>query len=330
MPKYLVTGGAGFIGSHIVEELVRRKSGVRVFVNLSTGSKNNLAPFQGQIEFLKGDLRDLSQVRKAVKGVSHIFHAAALRAVARSVEHPLETDEVNVRGTLNLLMAARDARVKRVVYSSSSSVYGESRKFPLREDDTPGPVSPYAASKLMGEYYCKIFSNLYGLQTVSLRYFNVFGPRQNPKSKYSAVIPLFIDALLSGESPEIHWDGRQSRDFSYIDNVVEANMLAAKVARADGEVFNVACHEEHSVLEVFNGIKKILNVPHVEPRFLPRRAGDVRRTLADITKAKKILGFKVMTRFYEGLEKTVNWLVESGALGGRKAKVQGVSQSRFS
>jgi nucleoside-diphosphate-sugar epimerase len=235
----------------------------------------------------------------------------ALRAVARSVDNPLETNDANVTGTLNLLTAARDLGVSRVVYSSSSSVYGDSKRFPLTEEDKPQPISPYAASKLMGEYYCRIFTHLYGLGTVSLRYFNVFGRRQNPESKYSTVIPLFIHFILRGKRPEIHWDGRQSRDFSYIDNVVSGNMLAMDVEKANGEVFNIACHEEHSVLDIFNELKRLLGRSNLKPVFKPRRAGDVRRTFADISKAKRILGYKVQTRFREGLDKTVRRFLDS-------------------
>ncbi len=315
MKRYLVTGGAGFIGSHVVEALLRRNAKVRVFDNFSTGLRENLNPFLENIEVVKGDLRNPSQVRKAVKGVSNIFHIAAIRAVARSVDHPQETNEANVNGTLNLLIAARDSGVKRVVYSSSSSVYGESREPVLKVTDRPDPVSPYAASKLMGEYYCKIFTRLYGLETVSLRYFNVFGPRQNPESKYSAVIPVFISHLLHNQSPEIHWDGKQSRDFSYVDNVVEGNLLAMEVKEANGGIFNIACHEEYSVLDIFNQLKKILNKPHIQPKFKPKRSGDVRRTFADISKAQKVLGYKVQTRFKEGLRKTVDWFLESKMIG---------------
>lgn len=312
--KYLVTGGAGFIGSHITEELLRQNKKVRVFDNLSTGFMAHLRPFLKKIEFIKGDLRNPSAVQRAVKGIDGVFHLAAIRAVARSVDNPLETNEVNVTGMLNLLQAARHAGVRRIVYSSSSSVYGESKKFPLEEGDKPGPVSPYAATKMMGEYYCQIYSKLFGLETVSLRYFNVFGPRQNPESQYSAVIPIFIYHLMKGRSPEIHWDGKQSRDFSYVDNVVEGNLLAMKVKEANGGVFNIACHEENSVLDIFNGVKRLLGKTSIEPRFAPKRAGDVRRTLADITRSKRILGFKVQTRFREGLEKTVRWFVDSRVL----------------
>ena len=305
----LVTGGAGFIGSHVTEALLKRHYRVRVFDNLSTGKLDNLKNFKGDLDFQKGDLRSSGQVKKAMKGVDYVFHLAANRAVLRSVDNPLETNDVNVTGTLKLLIAARDAKVKRFVFSSSSSVYGDTKKFPCVETDLPRPQSPYAASKIMGEYYCRQFTDLYGLSTVSLRYFNVFGPRQNPESRYSAVIPIFIDCLLKHRSPEIHWDGKQSRDFSYVDNVVEGNLKAMNCAAASGQAFNIACFEEFSVLDIFNGIKKILKITDVKPVFYPKRAGDVRRTLADISKSKRILKFKVQTRFQEGLEKTVSWFL---------------------
>jgi UDP-glucose 4-epimerase len=305
----LVTGGAGFIGSHIAEALVARGYRVRVFDNLSTGLISNLSGMGSRVELIKGDVRNMRQVRKAVRGADYVFHLAANRAVLRSVDNPLETNEVNVTGTLQLLIAAREAKVKRFIFTSSSSVYGDTEKFPCVENDLPRPQSPYAASKIMGEYYCKQFTDLYGLSTVSLRYFNVFGPRQNPESRYSAVIPIFIECLLKRKSPEIHWDGKQSRDFSYVDNVVHGNLRAMKAPGVSGEVFNIACHEEFSVLDIFNGIKKILDIPDVKPVFYPKRAGDVRRTFADINKSKRLLKFKVQTRFYPGLEKTVEWFL---------------------
>lgn len=315
---YLVTGGAGFIGANVVEGIVAKGERVRVLDNLSTGKEENLHEFEGKIEFIKGDIRDKNCVITATEGADYVLHLAANRAVLRSVDDPEETNEVNVTGTLNILLAARDAKVKRVVFSSSSSVYGDTDKYPSSEDDKPNPISPYAASKVMGEYYCKIFTKLFGLSTVSLRYFNVFGPKQNPESKYSAVIPIFIDCILKGVSPEVHWDGKQSRDFSYVDNVVHGNLLAAKAPNVDGEIFNIACHEEYSVLDILEHLKKILKVKDVEPKFAPKRAGDVRRTFADIEKAKKMMGFKVQTRFEKGLEKTVEWFLKSGLVGGEK------------
>lgn len=307
--RCLVTGGAGFIGSHLVDALLKRGCSVRVFDNLSTGKLSNLASARGHVDFAKGDLRRNADLCKAVKGIDYVFHTAANRAVLRSVDNPLETNEVNVTGTLKLLVAARDAKVKRFIFSSSSSVYGNTRKFPSREDERPNPQSPYAASKIMGEYYCRQFTSLYGLGTVSLRYFNVFGPRQNPESRYSAVIPIFIDCLLKCKSPKIHWDGKQSRDFSYVDNVICGNLLAMRASGISGQVFNIACHEEYSVLDILNTLKKILRIRDVKPVFCPKRAGDVRRTYADIAQSKKMLGFKVQTRFYEGLKKTVDWFL---------------------
>jgi nucleoside-diphosphate-sugar epimerase len=314
MAKCLVTGGAGFIGSNLVDALHAQGDQVRVFDNLSTGKKENLAHLESKIEFVLGDLKDRETLKKACEGIDYVFHIAALRAVLRSVDDPSETNDINVTGILNLLLAARETGVKRVVFSSSSSVFGDTEKFPCQEDDLPRPQSPYAASKIMGEYYSKIFSSLYGLETVSLRYFNVFGPRQNPESKYSAVIPIFIDCLLRGISPEIHWDGKQSRDFSYVDNVVYGNLRAAVAKNVSGEVFNIACHEEFSVLDIFENLKEILNIKNIKPVFKPKRSGDVRRTLADISKAQKLLDFKVQTRFRPGLEKTVKWFLESGVL----------------
>lgn len=314
MSKYLVTGGAGFIGSNIVDELVKRGHQVRVLDDLSTGKIENLSGVRSKIEFIEGSICDKEANKKAVSGIDYVLHVAAIRAVLRSVDNPEETNTVNVNGTLNLLMAARDAKVKRLVFTSSSSVYGETEKFPLQESETPNPVSPYAASKIMGEYYAKIFAKLYGMEAVCLRYFNVFGPRQNPESVYSAVIPIFIDCLLKKQSPEIHWDGKQSRDFTYVDNVVLGNILAAETPGVSGEVFNIACQEEYSVLDIFNNLKEILNIKDVQPVFKPKRSGDVRRTFADISKSIKLLGFKPQTRFRPGLEKTVKWFLESGIL----------------
>lgn len=308
-PLCLVTGGAGFIGSNLADALVDSGYRVRVLDNLSTGSVENLRRSLSKIEWMKGDIRRETDVRKAVKGVDCVFHVAANRAVLRSVDQPLETNEVNVTGTLRLLLASREARVKRFVFSSSSSIYGNTRKFPSREEDLPQPQSPYAASKIMGEYYCRMFSSLYGLETVSLRYFNVFGPRQNPESRYSAVIPLFIDSLVKDNQPEVQWDGGQSRDFSYVDNVVHGNLLAMKAKRVSGEVFNIACHEEYSVLELLKELQKIMGIRRVKPVFKPKRAGDVRRTYADIGKSKRLMGFRVQTRFPEGLRKTVEWFL---------------------
>jgi len=306
----LVTGGAGFIGSHVVEGLLGRGHRVRVLDDLSTGKESNLEPFHSCIEYVKGDIRNEKILRQAVEGVGYIFHIAAVRAVLRSVDNPEETNEVNVTGTLRLLLAAREAGVKRVIFSSSSSVYGDTDRFPSEEEEPLRPQSPYAASKAMGEYYCQIFHSLYGLETVCLRYFNVFGPRQNPESRYSAVIPIFIRCLLNGKRPEIHWDGKQSRDFSYVDNVVHANLLAMKAPGVAGEVFNIACQQEASVLEILEHLRRILGIKKVKPIFQPKRLGDVRRTYADIGKAKAMLGYQVQTGLEAGLRRTVEWFVK--------------------
>jgi len=315
--KCLVTGGAGFIGSHLVDGLIEKGHQVRVFDNLSAGKKENLSHLKSKIDFVLGDLRNREALEKACRGIDYVFHAAALRAVLRSVDDPSETNDVNVTGTLNLLLAAREKAVKRVIFSSSSSIYGETEKFPSQETDLPKPESPYAASKIMGEYYCAIFASLYDLETVSLRYFNVFGPRQNPESKYSAVIPIFIESLLKGMSPEIHWDGQQKRDFHYVDSVVYANLSAMSVKNVSGQVFNIGSSKEYSILQVFENLKRILNIKDIEPIFKPKREGDVRRTLADTSKAKRLLDFKIQTRFETGLENTVKWFLKSEAFSTR-------------
>jgi nucleoside-diphosphate-sugar epimerase len=316
MSKFLVTGGAGFIGSNLVDALLESGDSVRVLDNLSTGCKENLRDVWSEIEFLRGDIRDVHVLSEAVRDVDYILHTAALRAVLQSVDDPIATNEINVTGTLQLLLHARKAGVKRVVLSSSSSVYGDTARYPVSEEETPCPLSPYAASKIMGEYYARIFSDLYGLETVCLRYFNVFGPRQNPQSKYSAVIPIFIDCLVNGRGPEVHGDGTQSRDFSYIDNVVDGNLKAVGAGSKGvaGQVFNIACRDECSVLDLLNYLKVVLKAEGVKPVFKPKREGDIRRSFADISKAEKILGYQVRTRWQDGLEKTVKWFLDSGAL----------------
>jgi UDP-glucose 4-epimerase len=304
--SYLVTGGAGFIGSNIAEELVRRGERVRVFDDFSTGKRENLAAFIADIELLEGDLRDPPAVRRAVEGVDYVLHQGALPSVQRSIDDPLTTHAVNTTGTLNLLVAAREAGVKRVVYAASSSVYGDSPTLPKREDMIPHPRSPYAVSKLTGEQYCRAFTEVYGLETVCLRYFNVFGPRQDPNSQYSGVIPLFITAMLRGEPPTVHGDGLQSRDFSYVDNVVQANLLAATAPGAAGRVFNVACGQRYTLLDMIAALNDILDT-RVEPVHTAPRAGDVRHSLADISAAQEALGYRVLVEFGEGLRRTVDW-----------------------
>lgn len=306
MAKYLVTGGAGFIGSNIVEELVRRRAEVRVLDSLITGSMDNLKPFMDKIEFIKGDIRSKDDAARALEGIDYVIHQAALRSVPKSVDDPFTTNDINVSGTLNLLFEAKKAGVKRVVYASSSSAYGDAKRFPQKETDLPMPISPYGVSKLAAENYCVMFAKTFGLETVSLRYFNVFGPRQNPESKYSAVIPAFLFQMMKGDSPVVEWDGKQSRDFTYVGNVVEANLKACTVPGISGEVFNVACGTTTSVIDIVNSLNKILGT-NIKPKRAPKRHGDVRKTRADISKLKKLLGMKKFVQFNEGLEATVKW-----------------------
>jgi len=305
---YLITGGAGFIGSNLAVALVRDGQRVRVLDNFSSGTIENLREVGDRIDVVEADLRDYGSVRAAMKGVEYVSHQAALRAVQRSVDDPLSSDEVNVHGTLHVLMAARDSgSVKRVVYASSSSVYGDNPVLPKSEEQTPAPVSPYAVSKLAAEHYCRVFTKLYGLETVSLRYFNVFGPKQSPLSKYAAVVPLFMQAAMRGEPLEVHGDGEQSRDFTYIDNVVDANRLACTTPGVGGEVFNIACGERHSLLEIAGIIEEFVG-RDLERRHVSVRAGDVRHTLAATEKAERMLHFRPKVGFEDGLRRTFDWL----------------------
>ncbi|HXG05468.1 MAG TPA: NAD-dependent epimerase/dehydratase family protein [Candidatus Binatia bacterium] len=306
----LVTGGAGFIGSHLVEELVRRGRHVRVLDDFSTGRRAYLAAVLTSVEILEDDILDPAALRRAMRGVERVFHQAALRSVPRSVEDPITTDRVNVEGTLQVLAAARRAGIRRVIYASSSSVYGASDGGPQREDDRPRPVSPYAVSKLAGEHYCRVFSRLYGLPTVSLRYFNVFGPRQDPTSTYAAVIPRFIHAALAGESLEIHGDGLQSRDFTHVRNVVVANCLAADAAGVDGEVLNVARGKGHSLMDIIAWLSRRLAPERLTVRWhhTPPRPGDVQHTLGAIDRAARLLGYQPAVSFRAGLEDTLRWV----------------------
>ena len=306
MATYLITGGAGFIGSNIVAELVRRGERVRVLDNFATGRRENIAPYLSQVELIEGDLRHPETVREAVGGVDYVLHQGALPSVQRSIEDPLATNEVNAQGTLSLLIAARDAGVKRVVYASSSSIYGDSPTLPKAETMKPAPKSPYAASKLAGEHYCQVFHQVYGLETVCLRYFNVFGPNQDPTSEYSAVIPKFITAMLVGERPVIYGDGLQSRDFTFVVNVVEANLLAVDAEDAAGKVFNVACGKRYNLLELVEALNRILDT-RLTPMHAPPRPGDVRHSQADVSKARSILGYRVEVAFEEGLKRAVEW-----------------------
>ena len=308
MPKrtYLVTGGAGFIGSHIAERLVRDGHRVRVLDDFSSGKNANLESFVEGIEIVRGDIRDARLVNEASRGVEVVFHEAALGSVPRSVADPLSTHEVNITGTFNVLLAARDAGVKRVVYASSSSVYGETPVLPKHEEMIPQPLSPYALSKLVGEHYAQVFKKVYGFEVVALRYFNIFGPRQDLESQYAAVIPRFITALLTGNSPVVYGDGLQSRDFTYVENVVDANLLAAEADGAAGRAFNVACGGRYTLIELLDRLKELIG-SEIEAAHEPSRAGDVRDSQASIEAAQRVLGYRVSVGFEEGLRKTVDW-----------------------
>lgn len=311
MPRYLVTGGAGFIGSNLVEYLVNEGESVRVIDNFSTGNPANIEPFLGRVEFMEGSLTCPEMCAKAVAGVQNVLHQAAIPSVPRSVADPMASHTANVTGTLNLLLAARDAGVKRVVYAGSSSAYGNQEGEYKREDMTPSPLSPYAVSKLAGEHYLRAFSECYGLETVSLRYFNVFGPRQAVNSAYGAVIPLFISAALAGRSPVIYGDGLQARDFTFVENNVRANILAATGDfEARGQVYNVACGTSYTVLGLLEAINKAADTA-VRPTFAAKRMGDVILSKADISRARADLGYEVFVSFEEGLRRTIEWYKHS-------------------
>ncbi len=303
---YLVTGGAGFIGSHICERLLKDGHSVRVLDNFVSGKEANLESIGGDVELIRGDITDARTVAEAMKGVEIVFHEAALGSVPRSVADPMTTHEVNITGTLNVLLAARDAGVRRVVNASSSSVYGDTEVLPKHERMMGQPLSPYALSKLAGEHYISIFNRVYGFEAVALRYFNIFGPRQDPESQYAAVIPRFVMALMEGRQPVIYGDGLQSRDFTYVENVVEANLLASEAEGASGKAFNVACGGRYSLLDLLGKIKEILG-SDIEPIHEAARAGDVRDSQASIEAAEKSLGYRVTVDFEEGLRRTVAW-----------------------
>lgn len=305
MAKYLVTGGAGFIGSNLVEELLKRGENVKVLDNFLTGRKQNLVPFLNDIELVEGDMTHYHVALKAMDGVDFVLHQAALPSVPRSVADPLTSNYVNVNGTINLLHAALEKKVSRLVYASSSSVYGDSPVSPKVETLPPAPKSPYAVSKLTGEYYCRVFSQVYGLETVSLRYFNVFGPRQDPGSPYSAVIPKFLRAMLRGERPTIYGDGSQSRDFTFVANNVSANLLACTAPGVAGGVFNIACGTNFTLLELVAGLNRVLGTS-VEPILGNERAGDIKHSLADIHAAREKLGYLPHVSFEDGLKKLID------------------------
>jgi UDP-glucose 4-epimerase len=302
--SFLVTGGAGFIGSHIVEALVARGDRVRVLDNFSGGRRSNLAHLAGRVEVADGDLGDAALAARLVDGVECVFHEAALASVPRSVERPLDTHAACATGTLVLLDAARRAGVRRFVYAASSSAYGNNPFAANRETDLPGPLSPYAAAKLAGEHYCRAFFHSYGMETVCLRYFNVFGPRQDPTSAYSAVIPLFVTKMLKGERPTIFGDGGQTRDFTYVENVVAGNLLAAEAKNAAGLSINLANGRSSSLLDLVAAINRHLGT-RLEPIYRPARAGDIRDSMADISLARSVLGYEPAVGFEEGLRRTI-------------------------
>jgi UDP-glucose 4-epimerase len=307
MATYLVTGAAGFIGSNIVEELVKRGERVRALDDLSTGYMRNLDAFMDKIEFIEGSVADDAVLGGAMEGVDYVLHQAAIPSVPRSVEEPLQSHEANATGTLKVLLAARDAGVKRVVFASSSAVYGDSPTMPKREDMRTQPLSPYAVNKLAGEEYCKVFHRVYGLPTVALRYFNVFGPRQDPTSAYAAAIAAFASAILAGKRPTVFGDGGQTRDFTYVSNVVDANLLACQTDAADGQALNIACGARISLLDLISELNSLMGT-NLEPVFAPERKGDVRHSLADIGPARDKLGYEPKVGLREGLESTVRWM----------------------
>lgn len=313
MAKYLVTGGAGFIGSNIVEALLQQGESIRVLDNFSTGRRENLHGFLEDIDLIEGDIRSLSTVYRAVDGIDYVLHQAALPSVPRSIADPVTTNEVNITGTLNILIAARDRGVKRVVLASSSSVYGEDPRQPKHEDMRPRPMSPYAISKLSGEVYCSVFDRLYGLETVILRYFNIFGPRQDPTSQYSAVIPKFINLLIQDKQPVIYGDGEQTRDFTFVRNVVRANLSACQIDRLPPErIFNCACGGQISLKDLVITLNKILK-KDINPIFGKPRPGDVRNSFADISRAVNFLKYEPEVDFESGLKEAAAWFVNGAA-----------------
>jgi nucleoside-diphosphate-sugar epimerase len=308
---YLVTGGAGFIGSHIAAALAAAGARVRVIDDLSTGYEENLAEVGGRVEFVRAGLLDAEALRRTLEGVEVVFHEAAIPSVPRSVENPAETHRACTEATFRLLLAAREAGVHRLVYAASSSAYGDQPTLPKTEEMPPQPLSPYAAAKLAGEYYCQAWARSYGFETVSLRYFNVFGPRQDPGSQYSGVISRFIDALMTGARPVIYGDGEQSRDFTYVSNVVDANLRAAETTRGLGEVINVANGERTTLNQLLETLKCVTGKTEVEADYRDVRVGDVRHSLADITRARELLGYEPRVGLEEGLRKTIDWWKQS-------------------
>lgn len=304
--RFVVTGGAGFIGSNAILELVRNNNEVIAIDNLSTGNMRNLSEVESQISFVNGDIRNLELLKEHIQGADYILHYAALASVPHSVKDPIAANQNNIDGTLNVLLAARDAGVKRIIYISSSAIYGNSPAMPKTEDMNPEPMTPYAITKLVGEQYCKIFYDLYGLKTVSLRYFNVFGPHQDQNSQYADVIPKFISAMLKNEQPIIYGNGEQSRDFTYVQNNIDATLLACSIKAAAGKVFNIAGGKAITLNELVEILNKILN-SEIKPKYAQPRPGDIMHSIADISPAQKVLGFKPKYGFEYGLQKTIEW-----------------------
>lgn len=309
MSRVLVTGGCGFIGSHLVDALLDEGHEVMIVDNLATGKLENIEHVLNEVDFHEEDMRDLDMLRKLMESVDYVYHEASLGSVPRSVADPLTTNNVNVTGTLNVLIAAREAGVKRVIFASSSSVYGDTPALPKIETMRPMPMSPYAVSKLSGETYMQAFYHSYGLETVSLRYFNVFGPRQDPNSQYAAVIPLFVSALLKGETPVIYGDGVQSRDFTHVQNVVHANLLAMKTEATHGEAVNIACGEATTINELLASLCKQYGTK-TQPIYDKSRPGDVKHSLADFSAANKLLGYSPVVTFSEGIRLTLDWYIK--------------------
>ncbi len=305
-----MTGGAGFIGSNICRKLLSQGCFVRVIDNLLTGKKSNLSAIIDRIEFIEADMGNQDVARTAMKDVDVVLHQGALPSVPRSVDDPATTHKHCLDATFTLLLAARDAGIKRFVYASSSSVYGDTPALPKLESMQPGPLSPYAVGKLTGEYYCSVFSRVFGLETISLRYFNVFGPHQDPTSQYAAAIPAFVTAILKNQQPNVFGDGQQSRDFTYIDNIIEANLLAAQAEHTAGEVLNIACGKAVTVNETIDIINDLLG-KNIKPIYTDPRPGDIKHSLADITLAEKLLGFKPTVPFKQGLQKAIDWYREN-------------------
>ena len=311
MGTSLITGGAGFIGSNMARFLLEKGEKVRILDNFETGRRENLTEISKDIELIEGDIRNLDIVKKAVASVEVVYHLAALGSVPRSMKDPAMSHDVNVNGTFNVILAARDAKVRRIIFASSSSVYGQSPVLPQHEELPLAPISPYGATKAIGEIYFRSFYATYGLQSVCLRYYNVFGPRQDPNSQYAAAIPLFVSLLLRNKSPEIFDDGEQSRGFTYIDNVMQANWLAANAKETHGEAVNISTVNAVTVNTVVNTIRKLMGKENIKPVYLPPRPGDVKYSLADISRAKKLIGYEPLVSFEQGIKKAIGWYQEN-------------------